>query len=95
MPTPSLAQMFDRLLRADEQGHAAKTVEIFGWTRSVFRIAFALSGLADVSRTSTISFLSAVSRGFTIPTLCCNANDLRKSFASKIRPPVIYVNAWT
>jgi Na+-driven multidrug efflux pump len=31
MSTPSLAEMFSRLLRAEEQGRAAKTVEIFGW----------------------------------------------------------------
>jgi uncharacterized protein YjeT (DUF2065 family) len=31
MTMPSLGEMFARLLRADEQGRAAKTVEIFGW----------------------------------------------------------------
>jgi uncharacterized protein YjeT (DUF2065 family) len=31
MTTPPLAEMFGRLVRADEQGRAAKTVEIFGW----------------------------------------------------------------
>ena len=31
MNTPPLAEMFARLLRADQQGHAAKTVELFGW----------------------------------------------------------------
>ena len=31
MTTPSLDEMFDRLLRADGQGRAAKSVEIFGW----------------------------------------------------------------
>jgi uncharacterized protein YjeT (DUF2065 family) len=31
MAMPSLAEMFGRLVRADEQQHAAKTVEIFGW----------------------------------------------------------------
>ena len=29
--TPSFAEMFDRLARADGQARAAKTVEIFGW----------------------------------------------------------------
>ena len=29
--TVAFQQMFDRLLRADRQGRAAKTVELFGW----------------------------------------------------------------
>ena len=31
MPTPSLAEMFDRLLHPGERGRAAKSVEAFGW----------------------------------------------------------------
>jgi uncharacterized protein YjeT (DUF2065 family) len=31
MTPPSLAEMFARLLRAEGQGRAAKTVELFGW----------------------------------------------------------------
>lgn len=31
MKTPSLGEMFHRLLRAEGQGRAAKTVEVFGW----------------------------------------------------------------
>jgi hypothetical protein len=31
MTTPSLGEMFHRLLRADGQGRSAKTVEVFGW----------------------------------------------------------------
>ncbi len=31
MTTPSLSEMFGRLLRAEGQGRAAKTVELFGW----------------------------------------------------------------
>ena len=31
MKTPSLAEMFKRLVRAESQSRAAKTVELFGW----------------------------------------------------------------
>lgn len=31
MITPSLTEMFGRLLRAEGQGRSAKTVEVFGW----------------------------------------------------------------
>lgn len=31
MSTPSLGEMFGRMLRAEGQGRSAKTVEVFGW----------------------------------------------------------------
>ena len=31
MTTPSLSEMFGRLLRAESQGRTARTIEIFGW----------------------------------------------------------------
>jgi len=31
MSTPSFGEMFGRLIRAEGQGRAAKTVEVFGW----------------------------------------------------------------
>ena len=43
MAVPSLAEMFGRLIRADEQGRTAKTVEWFGWLCLV-------EGLALLSR---------------------------------------------